>query len=388
MLAGPISPSHQQSFTIAPVPTLTTAPRRSSPTFERITCPVWGEEVIQEPVLIELIRHEAVQRLKTVLQHGITGLIDLTARRVTRYEHSVGAMLAVRRLGGSVEEQASALLHDVAHTALSHVADTAFGYVVHEVDKLSYLNTTTIPAILERHFGDAEHVLEETNYSLLERDAPKLCADRLDYGLRDCHAFGLMTDEQVATAKAALVAVNGEICMRNLAAARILAYAYMEADKMAWASALHGVLYEMAAGVIRLAVDRGIITKADLWKHGDASFWQLLLSSSDPDVAAAARRVRPDVIITDLTPTPADMEPERGVFAVSYEAHELCVLRPLKFRTIDPDVVIAPGVTKRLSELDEGYRQARADYIERKCGEKRFHVQVPSTPFDDSFLRR
>jgi hypothetical protein len=35
---------------------------------------------------------------------------------VTRYEHSVGAMLAVRRLGGNLEAQASALLHDVAHT--------------------------------------------------------------------------------------------------------------------------------------------------------------------------------------------------------------------------------------------------------------------------------
>lgn len=141
---------------------------------------------------------------------------------------------------------------------------------------------------------------------------------------------------------------------------------------MAWASALHGVLYEMAAAVIRLAVERSIITKADLWRHGDKSFWQLLLSSTDPDVAAAARRVRPDVVITDLTPTPADMEPERGVFATSFDADSLCVLRPLKFRTIDPDVVVVAGVTKRLSELDEGYRRARATYIERKCGERRW----------------
>lgn len=388
MLAGPLSPSHQTTFAVAPSPTLTTPRRSLTSSTERIACPVWGAELIHEPVLVELIRHPTVQRLKTVLQHGITGLIDLTARRVTRYEHSIGAMLAVRRLGGSVEEQASALLHDVAHTALSHVADTAFGYVVHEVDKLAYLNTTTIPAILNRYFGDADHVLEETNYSLLERDAPKLCADRLDYGLRDCHAFGLMTSEQVEQARADLVVVNGEICMRNIASARIFAYAYMEADKMAWASALHGVLYEMAAAVIRLAVERSIITKADLWRHGDKSFWQLLLSSTDPDVAAAARRVRPDVVITDLTPTPADMKPERGVFATSFDADSLCVLRPLKFRTIDPDVVVVAGVTKRLSELDEGYRRARATYIERKCGERRFHVQVPSTAFDDSFLDR
>ena len=35
--------------------------------------------------------------------------------------------------------QASALLHDVAHTALSHVMDFVYGYVVHEADKMEYM---------------------------------------------------------------------------------------------------------------------------------------------------------------------------------------------------------------------------------------------------------
>lgn len=48
-------------------------------------------------------------------------------------------MLLVRSAGGSVEAQASALLHDIAHTALSHVIDGVFGYVVHEDDKMEYL---------------------------------------------------------------------------------------------------------------------------------------------------------------------------------------------------------------------------------------------------------
>lgn len=62
-------------------------------------------------------------------------------------------MLLVRKAGGSLESQAAALLHDVAHTALSHVADNVYGYVVHEEDKMEYLNETSVPEILDRHFG-------------------------------------------------------------------------------------------------------------------------------------------------------------------------------------------------------------------------------------------
>jgi hypothetical protein len=169
---------------------------------------------------------------------------------------------------------------------------------------------------------------------------------------------------------------------------------------------LHGVLYEMAAGVIRLAVDRGVITKADLWRHGDASFWSLLVHAADPDVAAAARRVRPDVIIAEITPPAPGGDPQHGVVAASWSAHELVVMRGLKWRTIDPDVVVGPGRTQRLSELDPEYKLAREAYIARKSGEKRcartrrsrvswltrgrhrFRVEIPDTPFDDSFLFR
>jgi hypothetical protein len=137
---------------------------------------IHGQFKITEGVLIDLLRSKPVQRLHKVLQHGITGLIGMTpSPPVTRYDHSVGAMLLVRKARGTVEAQAAALLHDIAHTALSHVVDGAFGYVLHEVDKREYLDTTAIPAILRKHGLEPDYILEESNFPLLELDSPQIC---------------------------------------------------------------------------------------------------------------------------------------------------------------------------------------------------------------------
>ena len=58
----------------------------------RYTDPVYGQFDLNEPVLIDLMASEAMQRLKGVLQHGISGLIGVT-RPISRFEHSLGAML-------------------------------------------------------------------------------------------------------------------------------------------------------------------------------------------------------------------------------------------------------------------------------------------------------
>ncbi len=58
----------------------------------KLTDKIYGTFEIEEPVLIDLLESRAVQRLKGVLQHGITGLIGITFP-TTRYEHSVGVML-------------------------------------------------------------------------------------------------------------------------------------------------------------------------------------------------------------------------------------------------------------------------------------------------------
>lgn len=153
---------------------------------------LYGNHTISEPVLVELLRSPTLLRLIGVCQHGVTGLLGLTPR-VTRFELSVGAFLLVREVRASLEEQVAALLHDVSHTTLSHVVDWALAKPgegsFHEAHKARYVKTTPLPQILTKHgFGDLK-ALEEDLYPLVEMPSPHLCADRLDYALRDAVGF-------------------------------------------------------------------------------------------------------------------------------------------------------------------------------------------------------
>ncbi len=83
---------------------------------------IYGKYKINEPVLVELIKSRPMQRLKKIAQLGIPDRF-YHIRGFSRFEHSLGVMLLLRKLNASLEEQAAGLLHDVSHTAFSHVVD-------------------------------------------------------------------------------------------------------------------------------------------------------------------------------------------------------------------------------------------------------------------------
>lgn len=81
-------------------------------------------------------------------------------------------MLLVRLMRGSVEEQVACLLHDVSHTAFSHVVDRVlengsddyherfFGQIVAESE---------IPSMLERHGIELTRILKPKSWPILEQ---------------------------------------------------------------------------------------------------------------------------------------------------------------------------------------------------------------------------
>lgn len=110
----------------------------------------------------------------------------------TRFDHSVGVMLLVRRSGGSWREQLAGLLHDVSHTAFSHLIDYVLGKVGEDYHEQRHADVLAQPAIqqaLARHQFHYQDFLDLDQYLLLDQPLPNLAADRIDYTPRDFATF-------------------------------------------------------------------------------------------------------------------------------------------------------------------------------------------------------
>ncbi|KAL4797551.1 hypothetical protein BDV19DRAFT_359075 [Aspergillus venezuelensis] len=286
---------------------------------------IYGDELIHEPVLIDLLQTPELQRLQGICQHGVTGFLGLTPP-VTRLEHSVGAFILVRRVGATIEEQVAALLHDISHTTLSHVIDHALSKPgegsYHEVHKNRYLGMTRLPEILARH-GISEKVFEEELFPLVEKPAPRLCADRLDYALRDAVSFGKITIEDarrvVGSLKAfpSATATSRLLVLDDPGIALDLSRAYIAADNDVWSNPAHIDMYERTGKVIRELVEAGTVDDKVLWQVSDEDFWALLRRVANPEQLESIKRLEEEGI------------PEDKGLRLPHGA---------KIRTLDPDI--------------------------------------------------
>ena len=312
--------------------------------------PIYGIHEITEPVILDLINTQAMRRAHGVLQHGVTALIGITVP-TSRFDHSMGVMLLVHRLGGGIEEQIAALLHDVSHTAFSHVIDYVFDghntQSYHEEKKLEFVSSTDIPVTLQKYGYNWLDFMEESNFPLLEQDLPHLCADRLDYFLRDARDLGLASDNEIASTLRHLRSYGGQIVTVDPDSARWLGYTFIAADKASWANFREVGLYELAARAIRRGLEIGVIDETDLWGT-DLPAWEKLLRSSDSQLQYDIQRVHAD--------TRFEWNEYQPEFRVS-----------TKLRSIDPDI-LSNGTIKPLSSIDADFAKHRVEYLEKNSG--------------------
>jgi len=261
-------------------------------------------------------------------------------------------MILVRRLGAPIDEQVAALLHDVSHTAFSHVIDFVFddhsGQSYHEEKMEEVIANSDIPTILNRHGMDWREFLDETKFPLLEQPSPALCADRLDYFLRDLEFLRLASSAEVRSAIESLEVVEGRIVVSDPDAARWLAYTFIEADRASWSSFREVGLYQLTAEAIKVANRYGFIGEADLW-GSDETLWEKLRLADHPEVRGLVKQITPGTCFT--------WDEEHPAFRVA-----------TKVRSIDPPVTSGKSVTP-LSALDPVFRQYRDEYLAGKRGQ-------------------
>lgn len=246
---------------------------------------VYGRQKIEEKVLIDLILSEPLQRLKRVNQAGISGYIIPYKKTLTRFEHSVGVMVLLKKFGSSLTEQIAGLVHDVSHTAFSHVADYVFPNEEHEFHEWHYkrfILHSEIATILKSHRFDPKRFLDQKKFTLLERPIPDLCADRIDYFLRDRNArLKRIGDKEQYLHHMAVQ--NQELIFTDPKAAYHFAKEYLYQNKVSWYNPREVFYYKQFADILKRALEINIITQKDFFTY-DNVLWKKLHTSKDRQI--------------------------------------------------------------------------------------------------------
>lgn len=229
-----------------------------------------------------------MQRLKGIAQFGVPDEF-YHLPNYSRYEHSVGVMLLLKKLGATEEEQIAGLLHDVSHTAFSHVVDWVIGdgktEDYQDEHHEQYVTNSEIPTILEKHRFSVERIVDYHHFGLLEQDLPDLCADRVDYSLREFPA-GV-----VEVCIPALTAKGNNIVFSNEKAALLFARHFLKQQMKHWGGFEAASRYRLFADVLRQALKDGTITEDDFWQD-DAFVVKKLATSKNNKLQNTLRMLR------------------------------------------------------------------------------------------------
>ncbi len=297
--------------------------------------PVYGKHEITEPVILELLASKPLKRLKKICQHGASIYNkEYKKRIVTRFEHCLGVYLLLKRFNASLEEQIAGLLHDISHTVFSHVIDHVFPSDEHDYHEKFFRQIvikSEIPMILKKFKIDLEKVLDEKNFPLLERKLPALCADRLDYFLRD---IKLLFDHDTEGVLNSLAVIKDSLVFIRKEQAQKFAYDFAKMNDVFWAHPFHEYLYSLLAEAVKEAIKKGYLVEADFF-------------GSEKSVFVKLWRAKDTLICQRL-----DQIEKAKKKNLSRSRKGSGIRIKSKIRVVDP-LVLVDGETKRLSTLDK-----------------------------------
>lgn len=227
---------------------------------------VYGRVSIADPEILDLIGCATFERLKGVRQAGPSALA-FPFKDVTRYEHSLGVFNLLRRLRAPRREQVAGLLHDISHTAFSHAVDFVFTSTEqdhHEQLKPLMLDRPDISRALAGLGYSPCDFYDDSVYPLLEQPIPVLCADRLDYFLRDGLACDVVKPEFVKRILGCLAVVDHRIVLTDVTVAHEATALFATMNRDWWASPVEAFIYNEFADALREGLRLGAIERDDL----------------------------------------------------------------------------------------------------------------------------
>lgn len=229
---------------------------------------LYGEYQI-DGVLEELINSEEIQRLKDIHMIGPSYLLNPIWDE-TRFEHSVGVMMLIKKMNGSVEEQIAGLLHDISHTIFSHVIDMVMKREhedYHEKIKEIFLKNSSIPDILEKWgYNYRDILLDDSKWNILEQGAPFLCADRIDYTLREVYRYFDTNLLEIHDFLANLVFENEQIVLNKVIYGEWFINQYYKVVLELFYDPINMYGYEVMSQILDYSLKNRILSTNDLMK--------------------------------------------------------------------------------------------------------------------------
>jgi len=308
---------------------------------------VYGEQKINDPLIIELINSPGMQRLKGVGQYSTWRLMN-PKLDTTRFEHSLGVYCLLKKFRASFEEQIAGLLHDLNHTAFSHVVD----YVLGDPETQDYgdlkhkeiLMNSNIPSILEKSNISPEKISDYHSFGLLERDLPDLCCDRIDYCLRDSVCYGLIDQKKANQILNGLMVYNGEIICKDKIYAKEISKIFLYMSKVLWSNEIQSGSFLLLAKAIKTAFKKRILNEENLYTT-DNNLYSVLANSNNKEIIKLIKPIDKGKIIKGT-------KKDHDFYAKA------------KVRYIDPKF-LEKGKLIKLSEVDKDYKKSYQEYAER-----------------------
>jgi hypothetical protein len=313
----------------------------------------YGVVEVEEPVLLELIKSPAFERLKSIHQYGVS-YYTTHREEYTRYDHSMGVFVILRKNGASLVQQIAGLLHDVSHTVFSHVGDWLFGKEYQEEDYQTmiykmYLSYSGIEEILIKH-GYTLHQVQPKNpeFTMLEQPLPNLCADRIEYNLQGAHFQNFLTKEEVLALYDDLHFIDGRWVATRIDLLQKLARFPLFMTQDCWGSAANYVSSRWLADAMLKGLSTGLLSWKEIHLGIDSDVWDKLLHCQEPYIQQRMHMVQ-----------------NANQYFKWVDPQEADVLVKFRCRGIDPWVA-HNGQIMRLSLIDAELA-AQLDLVKRRA---------------------
>lgn len=259
-----------------------------------ITDRIYGKIEITHPLIIDLISSRPFQRLKSISQDGAVHYIQ-PHRTTTRYDHSIGTWYLSCYYKRPLEEQIASLLHDLPHTAFSHVIDFVMDDKNHEYHDhfiKDVIINSEIPEILKNYDVELSKILEKESYPLLDNKLPDISVDRFDYFMRDGFTSNFIPKETIALFLKSVKEKNEKFYFEDIKVAGLFSVMFMNCSRLIWLDPTsHGSFFLMSES-LKLALKKQYITKKDFFGT-DAVLMQKLLDTKDNEILHLLNRLQP-----------------------------------------------------------------------------------------------